>query len=83
MNYFTGSNAYNEARDYLKNHKDHESGSDRIIVENQTKYDLEYVTNGKITGVPVEDVKESFVDKGNYDYAAIRSVNVCEFTKIL
>ena len=65
MNYFTGSNAYSEAWDYLKDHKDREGGTDRIIVENKTKYALEYVTNGKLTGVAVGDVKRSFMDKGN------------------
>ena len=36
-----------------------------IIVENQTKYDLEYVTHSYKVGWPVGDVKKGFEDRGD------------------
>ena len=39
-----------------------------IIVENQTKFDLEYVTHNYRSGWPQDDVKNSFTLKGDYDY---------------
>ena len=36
-----------------------------VIIENQTKYDLEYVTNGYKVGWPVGDVKKGFEDRGD------------------
>ena len=35
-----------------------------VIVENQTKYDLEYVTHSYKVGWPVGDVKKGFEDRG-------------------
>ena len=61
MNFFSGSDALDKAREFLRNEaREVSGGCDRIIVENQTKYYLEYVTHGKITGDPVGDVRDSF-----------------------
>lgn len=38
------------------------------MVENQTKFDLEYVTHNYRSGWPQDDVKKSFVLKEDYDY---------------
>ena len=38
------------------------------MVENQTKYDLEYVTHNNRSGWPEDDVKKSFVEQGDYEY---------------
>ena len=35
-----------------------------IVIENQTKFDLEYVTHNYQSGWPQEDVKKSFVLQG-------------------
>ena len=74
MNTFSGDNAYNDAEDYITNlarrtNEEHAHGGlDRIIVENQTEYDLEYVTNGHKVGWAYDDVKKGFVDRGNHVY---------------
>ena len=39
-----------------------------VIIENQTKFNLEYVTHNYASGWPQEDVKKSFVLQGEHDY---------------
>ena len=39
-----------------------------IMIENKTKFNLEYVTHNYRSGWPADDVKKSFVAQGEYDY---------------
>ena len=38
------------------------------MIENKTKFNLEYVTHNYRSGWPEDDVKKSFVAQGEYDY---------------
>ena len=38
------------------------------MIENKTKFNLEYVTHNYRSGWPADDVKKSFVAQGEYDY---------------
>lgn len=38
------------------------------MIENQTKFNLEYVTHNYQSGWPQDDVKKSFVLEGDHDY---------------